>query len=88
MVRIYKPNLIENLDTYTDQYLLNGVQVGYSTDDARSVTPVQMLPIGYNKSFVSGTVFMNYEGDVDTYFQTFKIQHKFIVIPFYFDGGE
>lgn len=84
---VYTPNLIENSSTYSAESLLNGKVSSWASDNARSLTPVVMNPVGLNRS-TYGELTINYEGDVATYFQSFKIVHTFYIVPFYIESQD
>lgn len=84
----YFPNLIENDDTFSTASLQNGTEGSWYSDGIQSVIPVEMIARGTNRSFVTGNVFINNEGAVGDYFQSFKITHTYIIVPYYFEGDD
>jgi hypothetical protein len=87
---IYSFNLIENSENFnTFSKVTGNEQAFYASDigagSPRSTTPVNMTQAGNYRDWVSGSIKVSYVSTTG-YFQKFKIEHEFILLPYYIDG--
>ncbi len=82
-------NFVSKIDGSDQRYQADGISPGIF--GGRTPATVTATRLGVNQSWVTGNVDVSFVSDTVTfnaspYTQTFKIEHEFIVLPFFLEG--
>jgi len=83
---IYKFGLIDNAETFNTASKVSGNEQAFYASSLSIGVPQTMIPQGTYRDWVTGTVTIEKQLNIDAYTQQFDIIHDFIINPYYLDG--